>query len=240
MDPQALGLLREGAASWGLKLDNREAALFSRLADCLSAGSARLNLTAITIPEEIVVKHFLDSLAGLQVIDPAVGKRIIDVGSGAGFPGLPLKIVRPELELTLLESSRKKAGFLEATVRELGLEGVLVTGMRAEEAGRDPAHRGNYHWAVARALAPVSVLGEYCLPFLQVPGVLVAYKGPAVGAELARARHALAVLGGVVREVLEFKLPGVEDRRSLVVIEKTASTPERFPRRAGAAAKRPL
>lgn len=210
------------------------------MAGCLSAGSARLNLTAITIPKEIVVKHFLDSLAGLQVIEPAAGKRIIDVGSGAGFPGLPLKIVRPELELTLLESSRKKAGFLETTVRELGLEGVLVTGMRAEEAGRDPVHRGKYHWAVARALAPVSVLGEYCLPFLRVPGVLVAYKGPGVGAELAEARHALAVLGGVAREVLEFKLPGVDDRRSLVVIEKRAPTPERFPRRAGAAAKRPL
>lgn len=210
------------------------------MADCLSAGSARLNLTAITIPEEIVAKHFLDSLAGLQVIDPAAGKRVIDVGSGAGFPGLPLKIVRPELELTLLESSRKKAGFLEATVRELGLEGVLVAGMRAEEAGRDPAHRGSYHWAVARAVAPVGVLGEYCLPFLRVQGVLVAYKGPAAGDELAKARHALAVLGGVVREVLEFNLPGVEDRRSLVVIEKTAPTPERFPRRAGAAAKRPL
>jgi len=232
--------LRKGAANWGLELGSRELALFSRFMESLSAGAARHNLTAITTPREIVAKHFLDSLAGLLVIDPAAGTRIIDVGSGAGFPGLPLKIVRPELKLTLLESSRKKAGFLEAVVGELGLEGVLVTGRRAEEAGRDPAHRGTYHWAVARAVAPVSVLSEYCLPFLRVRGVLVAYKGPEIGAELEQARRALEILGGAVREVLEFTLPGVDDRRSLVVIDKTAPTPERFPRRAGMPAKRPL
>lgn len=232
--------LREGAANWGLELGSRELALFSQFMESLSAGAARHNLTAITDPREIVVKHFLDSLAGVLVLDPAAGNRIIDVGSGAGFPGLPLKIVRPELELTLLESSRKKAGFLETTVRELGLEGVLVAGLRAEDAGRDPVHRGTYHWAVARAVAPVSVLGEYCLPLLRVRGVLVAYKGPRIGAELKQAGRALEILGGGIREVLEFTLPGGDDRRSLVVIEKTAPTPERFPRRAGMAAKRPL
>jgi 16S rRNA (guanine527-N7)-methyltransferase len=221
-------------------LDSGQLALFSRLLDCLTADAARVNLTAIREPREIVHKHFLDSLAGARLVGAAAGQRLIDVGSGAGFPGLPLKIARPGLAVTLLESNRKKAAFLRRTVSALGLEGIRVLAARAEDAGRDPDHRAGYHYAVARAVAEIRVLAEYCLPFLRPGGLFLAYKGPGVREELGRADGALRTLGGSVREVLEFELPGEKARRSLVVIKKTGSTPERFPRRPGIPTKRPL
>lgn len=232
--------LREGAAIWGLELDSNQLSLFSSFLNCLTRGAARLNLTAIREPREVVFKHFLDSLTGVLVVEPAAGHRVIDIGSGAGFPGLPLKIARPELELTLLEASRKKVAFLRNVVAELGLSDVHVLPARAEEAGRDPAHRGRYDYALARAVAEIRVLVEYSLPLLRPQGLFVAYKGPGAVDELERAGPALATLGGIVRDVLEFKLPGEESRRSLIVIEKTAPTPDRYPRRPGMAAKRPV
>jgi 16S rRNA (guanine527-N7)-methyltransferase len=241
MEPEAVRMLRTGAARWGLALDNGQIDLFGRFLEGLIAAAARTNLTAIREPLEIVSKHFLDSLAGSRVLGRVTpGSRLIDVGSGAGFPGLPLKIACPGLEITLLEASGRKAAFLRDMVARLGLAGVRVVHARAEEAGRDPEHRERYGFAVARAVAEVRVLVEYCLPFLCVGGLFIAYKGPDIYPELERAERALAALGGVVREVEEFRLPEAEAGRSLVVIEKRAPTPARFPRRPGMAAKRPF
>lgn len=232
--------LREGAADWGLELDSGQLALFSRLLEILVKNAAQFNLTAIRSSRDIVVKHFLDSLSGIVVMGLTAGCRVIDVGSGAGFPGLPLKIARPGLELTLLEANQKKAAFLRQVVSELKLKEVRVLAARAEEAGREPAYRESYDYALARAVAELRVLAEYCLPLLRVRGLFVAYKGPGARDELDRAGGALRTLGGSVREVLEFPLPFDAVRRSLVVIEKVFLTSDRFPRRPGMAAKRPL
>lgn len=235
-------LLREEAAAWGVALDEGQLARFARFLDLLAAEAGRFNLTAIRDPGEIVRKHFLDSLAGARLMEAesAFPRRLIDVGSGAGFPGLPLKIARPELEVTLVEKNRKKAAFLRRAVAALELAGVRVLAVRAEEAGRDPEHRERYEYAAARAVAEIKVLAEYCLPLVRPGGLFLAYKGPDVGDELARAGGALRALNGRVRETLEFALPAGGERRTLVVVVKTGPTPGRYPRRPGIPARRPL
>lgn len=212
----------------------------SQLLELLIEGAARFNLTSIREPQEIVLKHFLDSLAGVQVLGPTTGLRLVDVGSGAGFPGLPLKIARPGLQVSLLETHQKKAEFLRMVVDILGLEGIDVLPMRAEEAGRDPKHREGYDVAVSRAVAALRVLVEYCLPFVRLGGLMIAYKGPGVQEELKAADAAVEALGGSVSEIRDFLLPGVDVRRTLVVIRKDKPTPERYPRRPGVVSKRPI
>lgn len=165
---------------------------------------------------------------------------MIDVGSGAGFPGLALKAALPRISLTLLESVRKKCRFMEDVSRAMGLTGVEVVWGRAEDVARLPRHRAAYDLATARAVAEIRVLAEYCLPFVAVGGLFVAYKGPAVQDELTAAARALALLGGAVEEVLKFNLPRGGGERSLICIRKIAETPSPYPRRAGTARKKPL
>ncbi|MFQ6015345.1 MAG: 16S rRNA (guanine(527)-N(7))-methyltransferase RsmG [Anaerolineae bacterium] len=234
-------LLLCGAQHLGLKLDNHQLQAFQVYYEELMAWNRRLNLTKITEYEEVQVRHFLDSLTCLLVLqNHRPTAKIVDVGTGAGFPGLPIKIALPEARLTLLEATRKKAGFLEHLVERLGLAEVRVVWARAEEAGHDPAHRERYDVALARAVSELAVLAEYALPFCQVGGLFVAQKGAEVAQEIEAAQGAITTLGGHLQRVKRVKLPGLDQPRSLVVIEKRASTPEKYPRRPGLPAKRPL
>jgi 16S rRNA (guanine527-N7)-methyltransferase len=203
---------------------------------------SRAALTSLKDLEAIERRHFGESLALLKALSEANAfvSPAIDIGTGAGFPGLPMKIARPELQITLLEATGKKAAFLEALVAELGLTGVTVLGARAEDAARDPAHRGAYKLALARAVAPLRVLLELALPFLEIGGLLAAQKGSAVDREVLEATHALDLIGGRVESVRRLHVPWPGVAPSLVLVRKTEETPERFPRRAGVPSKRPL
>lgn len=199
----------------------------------------RVNLTAIRDSEQIRVKHFLDSLTCLKIIREPGGK-VIDVGTGAGFPGIPLKIVFPTIQLTLVESVGKKAEFCQHIVKQLGLEGVQVIQERAETLGQSEKHRQQYDWALARAVAIMPVLSEYLLPLVKVGGVVLAMKGENAHSETQAADYAVQLLGGHLRKIIPITLPGVVENRHLVVIDKVAATPDGYPRRIGLPSKHPL
>ena len=202
--------------------------------------NAQVNLTAIKEPEQIRVKHFLDSLTCLLVMGNPGNERIIDVGTGAGFPGLPLKIVTPSIQLTLLESVRKKTDFCSHVIQKLGLNGAEVICERAEALGQDPGHRQRYDWALARAVSILPVLVEYLLPLVHVGGTVIAMKGEGAPVETQNAEHAIKLLGGHLRKLIPVILPGVVEQRYLVVIDKVAATPDAYPRRVGLVTKHPL
>lgn len=233
--------LRQGAAQFNLILTEAQLAAFETYARELIDWNRQVNLTRIAAPNEIAVKHFLDSLSvavGLCKLPP--GARFIDVGSGAGFPGLPLKIALPHLQLTLLESTGKKCRFLEHVAGVLALPDVTVLNARAEEAGRRPAHRARYDVAVARAVAALPTLAEYLLPLVKVGGRAVAQKGQDPAAEVKSAANALGILGGKVVETRPVDIPGLEGERHLIVLQKSKPTPKIYPRRPGLPAKKPL
>lgn len=198
------------------------------------------NLTTIKDPEKIRIKHFLDSLTCFLEIPNIFNDGIVDVGTGAGFPGIPLKIVNPEIKLTLVESVGKKVEFCQHIIQTIGLNDVEVIHSRVEILGQQPQYRQKFHWAVARAVAVMSTLVEYILPLLKVNGVMIAMKGPDAPAEAHEAEYATALLGGHLRKLRRIALPGVAEDRYLVVIDKVAATPEKYPRRVGIPRKRPL
>lgn len=232
--------MQDGARLFELELSSGQLDAFETFAAELLAWNRRLNLTRITNPLEIVTKHFLDSLSvwpALSDLPPTLS--LIDVGSGAGFPGLPLKIARPSLRLTLLESTAKKTRFLQHMVDVLTLKGVLVVTARAEEAGRR-AHRERHDAAVARAVAAMPVLAEYTLPLIKVGGRVVVQKGQDPTPEVQAAANALGILGGRVRQVIPVNIAGLSGQRHLIVIKKIKSTPVQYPRRPGLPAKKPI
>lgn len=224
----------------GLRLTAAQLSALETYEQELLAWNRRYNLTAICEPQQIRIKHFLDSLTCLLAMRNSPMERVVDVGSGAGFPGLPLKIVCPSMRLTLIESVGKKAEFCRHVVRLLRLEGVEVLQERAEVAGRMGAHRQAYDWALARAVAVLPVLVEYLLPLVRVGGAVLAMKGESGPAEAHEAEYATRLLGGHLRKLIPVTLPTVVEERYLVVIDKVAATPEDFPRRVGIPTKRPL
>jgi 16S rRNA (guanine527-N7)-methyltransferase len=200
----------------------------------------KFNLTAIRDSESIRTKHFLDSFSCVLAWKADPPASLIDVGTGAGFPGIPLKILYPNLKLTLVESVGKKTMFCRHIVHILGLDHVNVIKARAEDVGQDPAHREQYDWAVARAVANLNVLSEYLLPLVKVGGMMLAQKGESGPAEAQSAEKAMKMLGGNLRELVKVNLPGAAEDRYLVIVDKVAATPQKFPRMTGIPAKQPL
>jgi len=235
-------ILADGAKRLRFGLRPGQLELFRTYLDELKAARPRLRLTALTDPEAVQRRHFLEPLALLAALEEidALGKTAIDIGSGAGFPGLPIKIVRPALRLTLLEANAKRADFLERLVQRLSLERVTVVNDRAEEVAHNPEHREAYELVLARAVAPLPTLVELTLPFLRLGGVLAAPKGSGAPREVREAAAALRACGGHVESIHRLQIPGAETSPTLVIVRKTSDTPQRFPRRTGIPAKRPL
>jgi 16S rRNA (guanine527-N7)-methyltransferase len=225
---------------FNIKLSTQQKEAFAFYARELARWNEMMNLTAITEPEQIEIRHFLDSLSAIRVEKFKPGTRVADVGTGAGFPGLPLKILCPQIELTLIEATRKKTEFLDHIIAGLNLTGITAIHSRAEEAGNAPDHRERYDITMARAVAALPVLAEYLLPLTRVGGCGIAFKGESAIQEANEAAQALKVLGGEVVQVAEVELPGVTETHYLIHIRKVAATPADYPRRPGMPAKNPL
>lgn len=232
--------LAAGMRAMGLPLSAEVEEAFDLYRALLLEENAKVNLTTITEPVEMAAKHFCDSL-GYFLLEPVGrGLRIADVGTGAGFPGLVLKLYDPSLRVTLIEAVGKKTSFLEKVVGRLGLKDVEVVKARAEEVGRQAGRRESFDLVVARAVAEVRVLAEYCLPLARVEGGFLAYKGGEGMEEVVGAAHALRVLGGTVERSKRFSLPFGMGERTLILFRKIRPTPENYPRRPGIPEKRPL
>lgn len=239
-----MSALLDGAGELGIALSPGQLAQFDQLQAALQEWNRRVNLTSITEPGEVETKHFLDSLTAavplLERLRAGEAVRLVDVGTGGGFPGLPLKIAFPAIHVTLVESVRKKTRFLEHVVAALRLEDVAVETARAEALSAQPAHREAYGWATGRALGALPVVVELCAPFLEPGGLLVAQRKGNLEAELLRAARAFSDLKMWSRAPIPLSLPGLQDGRGLIVGEKYGPTPARFPRRNGLARKAPL
>ncbi len=232
-----------GSKELHVPLTAEHLAMFRIYQQELVAWNQKFNLTAITDDTGVQVRHFLDSLSCILALRPGeswAGSRVIDVGTGAGFPGLPLKIVYPEMRLTLLEATAKKVRFLEHIVSLLRLPNVTVLHGRAETLGQDTSHREQYDWCLARAVADMPILMEYLLPLVKVGGYVLAQKGEHAPAEARRSEWAIQQLGGHLRRLVPVELHGLAETRHLVLVDKVAATPPRYPRRPGIPAKRPL
>ena len=230
--------LINGALPLGLSLTAQQVERFQLYYDELVAWNKRMNLTAIVDYEEVQVKHFLDSLTLTMVLSDAPAK-VVDIGTGAGLPGIALKIACPNIELTLIDSTQKKALFLDHIVSTLKLEGVSVVTGRAEELAHDVRYREHFDAVLARGVAKLASLAELTLPFCAVGGAFIAMKTWPPDAEVDEAERAMNVMGGRLRQIMRIGLAGLEDR-SLVVIDKVRPTPENYPRRSGVPQKRPL
>ncbi len=228
--------LRRGLEAMRLPCSDEQLHLFRVYYDLLEEKNRVMNLTAISGEDESATKHFLDSAAPLMKFSLA-GKCVVDVGSGAGFPGLPLRILEPGMRLTLLDAQQKRVGFLSEVCAALGFGDVQCVHARAEEV---TAKREQFDLALARAVARLNILAELCLPFVKVGGAFLALKGPAVTEELAEAQRAVASLGAAVEEVFEYAVPGEELQHNIVVLRKIAPTPSRYPRRFAQIKKSPL
>lgn len=233
-------ILKAGTEQLGIALDAEQLGRFEDFASLLLKWNRKFNLTRIVDPDEIEVKHFLDSLSLLSVVNLGQGCSVIDIGTGAGLPGIALKIARPDIRVTLLDSVRKKIVFLDAAVKELSLTDVKTVHARAEDAGRDGDFRERFDFAVSRAVARLGILAELCLPFCRLGGIFVAYKGPDANEEVKAASGAVRVLGGVSTSVHELILPSSDIKRSIVVVTKKKPSPIAYPRKAGILEKNPL
>lgn len=232
--------LQSKAEQLGIRLSEKQLEQFQCYYERLIEKNKVMNLTAITEYEEVVDKHFIDSILLGSVKELSGKKRVIDVGTGAGFPGIPLKIVYPELEITLLDSLNKRVKFLNEVIEELGLTGIQAVHSRAEDLAQDAAHRQQYDICVSRAVANLATLSEYCIPFVKQGGYFISYKSTQIEEELKQAKKAVQVLGGTLEQIETVQIPGTTIERQFVMIRKSGTTPKKFPRKAGTASKTPI
>lgn len=241
MNYEFKSLMEKSLAQMSMELTDRQIEQFEQYYEMLVEWNKVMNLTTITEMQDVVVKHFVDSLSLVQMVkDFGNEVSVIDVGTGAGFPGIPLKIVFPDIKITLLDSLNKRINFLNEVVTALQLKDVRTIHGRAEDFGRNPDYRERYDFCVSRAVANLSTLSEYCLPFVKVKGSFISYKSGKVEGELEQAKGAIFKLGSRIANTCEFVLPGGEAGRVLVRIEKTQIMSKKYPRKAGLPAKEPL
>lgn len=229
---------RSSMNSIGIELTESQLNAFETYYDMLIDRNKVMNLTAITEFDEVMDKHFLDSVYLFRSIELKADYKLIDIGTGAGFPGIPLKIVFPELKITLLDSLNKRVGFLNDVIDELNLNGIEAIHGRAEDIARDKAYRASYDIAVSRAVANLSTLSEYCLPFVKIGGKFVSYKSGDCADEVDNAKAAIHLLGGKINKIDEFSYSN--NSRSFIVIDKVMNTSNKYPRKAGLPSKKPL
>lgn len=233
-------ILIKAANEYGLDLSPAQVEGLTSYFEMLVEWNEKVNLTAITEPQDVAVKHMVDSLSCYDEGIFKTGATIIDVGTGAGFPGLPLKIFRPDLKLTLFDSLNKRILFLKAVAEKLGIDDIHFVHSRAEDGGKSKQLREQYDIAVSRAVAKLDVLCEWCLPFVSVGGFFIALKGSRYSEEVNEATGAIQRLGGEITKIQKIKLPGLDDVRAIIYIKKIKKTPAAYPRRPGTAEKNPL
>lgn len=239
IDEKELGdILTEGACEYGLELDSSKINMFMKYKDILKDWNKKINLTAIDDDKEIIIKHFIDSLSIIPCLK-GTDKNLIDIGTGAGFPGIPVKISHSDIKVTLFDSLEKRVKFLNEVIDSLKLQGITAVHGRAEDFGKKPEYREQYDYAVARAVANLPVLLEYCLPFVKTGGLFIAMKGSNVE-ELDISSRALKILGGEIENVRKFTLPSSDITRHVITIKKLRHTPTNYPRKAGKPLKEPL
>jgi len=234
-----LKLLKEGADALGITLGEKSQEKFRVYTRLLLEWNEKINLTAVTQEREIIIKHYLDSLSLGSIVD-LEGKNLIDVGTGAGFPGIPLKICDESLNVMLLDSLEKRVKFLKEVISLLSLKGIEAVHGRAEDYGINQDHREKYDYATARAVAELPVLCEYCLPFVKPGGLFIAMKGPSADTEVQEAGKAISVLGGELEDVRRLVLPFSDYERTIIMIRKCRHTPSGYPRKSGRPTKSPL
>ena len=232
--------LKEELEAIGLQVSDQQIQKLYQYYELVTEKNKVMNLTAITDYEEKIKKHFVDSLMIAKKTKFQKGVRLIDIGTGAGFPGIPLKLMFPEVEIVLLDSLKKRIGFLQEVIQALELKGITAIHGRAEEPARQKEYREQFDMCVSRAVANLSVLAEYCIPYVKVGGSFVAYKSGQIEEELKEAAYAVKTLGGEIVELEQFSLPGSDIERTLVRISKEKQTPQLYPRTAGKPAKEPL
>lgn len=233
-------MLKMASDNEGLDFDEDKYNKFIKYKELIQEWNEKVNLTAITEDEEIIKKHFIDSLKVFKIEELKKCKRFIDIGTGGGFPGVPMKIMNPECEMYLLDSLNKRINFLNEVVNQLGLENVNTMHGRAEDYAKDPSYREGFDAVVSRAVANLTVLSEFCIPYLKVGGYFVALKGPAIEEELTDAKKAISILGGRVERIENVDIEGSDLKHNLVVIKKIKETPKKYPRKAGMVTKNPL
>lgn len=224
----------------GITLDEKQKQQFDKFYELLVEWNKVMNLTGITEYEEVNEKHFVDSLSIVKAIDMSQVKSVIDIGTGAGFPGIPLKIAFPHLKVVLLDSLNKRINFLNTVIAELGLEKIETIHGRAEDFAKQAEYREQFDLCVSRAVANLATLSEYCIPYVEKGGMFVPYKSGEIDEEVEQAKKAVHVLGGKLEDVIKFQLPGTEIGRSFVVIKKVQNTAKKYPRKAGLPSKEPI
>lgn len=239
-DQSQLTKLKEDALTFGIELNEEQLYQFIKYYELLVEWNSFMNLTAITEFEDVCTKHFIDSISLCKAVDCTKEYHVIDIGTGAGFPGIPLKIVFPNLRITLLDSLGKRVNFLNTVITELGLQEIEAIHGRAEDFAKTGVLRETFDICVSRAVANLSILSEYCLPYVKVGGYFISYKSEKVTEEIQMAQNPIQILGGEISDKKVFLLPNSDIYRNLLMIKKVQNTPKKYPRKAGLPSKEPL